>query len=321
MIRINQRAVRLAQYVLEHQEVLGTASHRLECGAWVLDFGIHVPGTWEAAEIFTRLTLGDLGKVNLGTWRLDDQHTFAGVELFISDPQVACLGSQIAGWQLGDGEFATIGSGPARAAAVVEHDPYMKMTSYRDTYVDDGVVLCIQDTRLPGDEVASAVAEACGVGPEKVYLAAAPSASVTGSVQVAARMLEQCCHKMYTHGFSVSRAAFCRGRAPAAPVVFDEVKAMGRINDALLYAAEAEFWLDADDDEIRRLAPCLVSKTSSPCYGTPFGKIFEESGRNFYAIDHEVHSVAVVRLHSLRTGMSFQEGEIHSGVIEESFLA
>ena len=39
------------------------------------------------------------------------------------------------------------------------------------------------------------VAEACKVKPEDVYLLVAPSACIVGSIQVAARMLEQVCHK------------------------------------------------------------------------------------------------------------------------------
>jgi methenyltetrahydromethanopterin cyclohydrolase len=320
VIQINKRAVRLAKEAIQEADTLNIAVHTLPSGATLLDFGVEVSGSWEAALIFSRLTLGDMGTLQLGRWELDDDYAFACVDLHISQPLIACLGSQIAGWQLGDGEFATIGSGPARSVAALEKDRYMQMTPYRDVGATE-VLLCLQDTRLPHDSIALEVAAACNVLPNQVYLAIAPSACITGSVQVAARMLEQCCHKMYGHAFDVAQVLHCRGRAPVAPVVLDEVKAMGRINDAILYAGEAEFWVDCSDEAIENVIERLVSKTSSPLYGVPFGTIFEQAGRNFYEIDHEVHSIAVIQIHNVRSGNSFRAGEIHREVIRESFLS
>ena len=319
MIHINKRVMKSINQAVEEREALDISYAEMPCGAHLLDFGITVKGTWESALLFTRLTIGDLGTVTLGRWELDENYSFSCIDLFVSHPLIACLGSQIAGWQLSDGEFATIGSGPARAVAAVASDPYLAMTPYRDTDAAD-VVLCIQDTRLPTDALALSVAQACGVTPEHVYIAIAPSACIVGSVQVAARMLEQCCHKMYEHGFAVSQIVHCRGRAPIAPVCNDEIIAMGRINDAILYGGEAEFWVDAADDALHTIADSLVSCSSSPEYGKSFGQIFTESGKNFYHIDHEVHSIAVIQLHSVRTGLSVRVGEINREVLKKSFL-
>lgn len=320
VIQINKRAVELAKVAIQEADALNIAVHTMPSGATLLDFGVEVPGSWDAGLLFSRLSLGDMGTMHLGRWQLDDDYAFACVDLQISQPLIACLASQIAGWQLGEGEFATIGSGPARAVAALEKDRYLQMTPYRDTGAVE-VLLCLQDTRLPQDAIALEVADACQVKPEQVYLAIAPSACITGSIQVAARMLEQCCHKMHGHGFDVAQVVHCRGRAPVAPVVSDEVKAMGRINDALLYAGEAEFWVDSTDKAIEHVISHLVSKTSSPFYGVPFSRIFEQAGRNFYAIDHEVHAIAVIQLHNIRTGNSFRAGEINREVIRESFLS
>jgi hypothetical protein len=63
-------------------------------------------------------------------------------------------------------------------------------------------------------------------------------------------MVEEVCHKMHEKGFDVSKVINARGRTPIAPLVLDEVKAIGRINDAILYGGDAEFWVDATDEEI-----------------------------------------------------------------------
>lgn len=315
---INQLAVKVVKEIILREEEIGVKVIKMKCGATLIDMGLHVKGSNEAGILFTRVTLGDMATINLGTWKLNDDYSFGSVELFVTEPLIACLGSQIAGWQLGTGEFATIGSGPARAQAAISTDYYLNMTPYRDR--NDEVVLCIQDIRYPDDAIALEVAKACKVLPEKVYLLIAPSASIAGGIQVSARMVEEVCHKMHAKGFDVSKVVNARGRTPIAPLVMDEVKAIGRINDAILYGGEAEFWVDATDEEISTVIEHLVSKTSSPYYPELFGVVFEKAGRDFYKIDHDFHSIAKLQIHNVRTGSSFVAGEINYDVIHESFL-
>jgi len=316
---LNKRAMRLVRELLGETDYFNVKAHTLANWATVIDMGAETAGSWRAAEYFTRITLGDLCSFNYGRWQHDAETSFAAVQLAVERPLIACLASQIAGWQLGEGEFATIGSGPARAVAAVEGDPYMEMTPYRESA--DEVVLCVQDSRRPTTEMAASVAENCGVNPEKVYLLLAPAACLVGSVQVSARILEQVCHKMWENGFDAAKVTNCRGSAPVAPIVKDEVKSMGRINDALLYGSETEFWVDAPDGEIKEIVGKLTSKDSSPQYGTPFEEIFEAAGRDFFHIDHQVHSIGRIRIHSVRTGTSFASGEYHHELIGKSFLS
>lgn len=315
---INQLAVKVVKEIISREEEIGVKVIKMKCGATLIDMGLHAKGSNEAGVLFTRVTLGDMATVNLGTWKLNDDYSFGSVELFVTEPLIACLGSQIAGWQLGTGEFATIGSGPARAQAVIPTDYYLNMTPYRDR--NDEVVLCIQDIRYPNDSIALEVAKECKVSPENVYLLIAPSASIVGGIQVSARMVEEVCHKMHAKGFDVSKVVNARGRTPIAPLVMDEVKAIGRINDAILYGGDAEFWVDATDEEIESVIDKLVSKTSSPYYPELFGVVFERAGRDFYKIDHDFHSIAKLQIHNVRTGKSFVAGEINYDVIQKSFL-
>jgi methenyltetrahydromethanopterin cyclohydrolase len=316
---INKLAVRLVKEIIDRDDELGVKVIKMNCGATLIDMGLKAKGSYQAGLLYTRVTLGDMAIANLGTWKLDENFSFGSIELFVTEPLVACLGSQIAGWQLGKGEFATIGSGPARAQGVIPTDFYLDMTPYRDH--NDEVVLCIQDIRYPDDSIALEVATACKVSPENVYLLLAPSASIVGSIQVTARMVEEVCHKMHAKGFEVSKVINARGVAPIAPLVNDEVKAIGRINDAILYGGEAEFWVDAADEEIAPVIEKLVSKTSSPYYPELFGDVFERAGRDFYKIDHDFHSIAKLQIHNVRTGKSFLAGEINYDVIRKSFLS
>lgn len=318
MISLNKMAMHVVEELLADPESLGCQVVKMNCGATLIDMGLNCRGSWKAALLFTRATIGDLGTVNLGRFHLNDQYTFASVELYIDKPLIACMGSQIAGWKLGEGEFATIGSGPARATAHVASDWYFEMTDYKDNY--DKAVLCIQDVRYPTDQVAEEIAAACHVKPEDTYLLIAPSNCVVSSVQVSARMLEQTCHKMFEKNFHAGQIVMARGSAPIAPIVKDEMKSMGRINDALIYGSEVEVWVDAEDAAIAKTIHQLAGKTSSPNYGELFQDVFEQAGRDFFYVDHDVHSLGRIQIHNINSGRAFSSGEINYKLLEKSFL-
>ncbi|MFW5855879.1 MAG: methenyltetrahydromethanopterin cyclohydrolase, partial [Bacillota bacterium] len=151
-----------------------------------------------------------------------------------------------------------------------------------------------------------------------IYLLVAPSASLVGSIQVAARSVEQTVHKMYEHDFDLDNICFARGLAPAAPVINDEVEAMGRINDALLYGGLSEFWVECSDKEIESVIDSLVSLTSESC-GQPFAKLFVEAEHDFFKMDKDIHAMARVKMHNLKTGNMFTAGKIHQDIIKKSY--
>lgn len=318
MVSTNKRAMKVVEEILENADALGCKVIKMDCGTTVIDMGLECKGSWSAGLLFTRACIGDLGEVSLGTFKLNDRYSFASVNLFIDQPLIACLGSQIAGWKLGEGEFATIGTGPARGIAKVESDWYFEMTDYSDSY--DKAVLCLQDVKLPSEAIALEVAKACHLKPEDVYILISPSTCVVASVQVSARMLEQTCHKMFEKHFDPAQIVMIRGSAPIAPIVKDEMKAMGRINDALIYGSEIEVWVDAEDKDIAKVIHQLAGKTSSPNYGDLFEAVFEEAGRDFFYVDHDVHSVGKIQIHNVNTGRAYSAGEINYDALERSFL-
>lgn len=319
MFSLTENVMGVISEILENPEAIGCKADRLGCGATVVDMGLNCKGSWKAALLFTRATLGDLAIVQLGDFKLNEHFSFAAVEVFIEQPMIACMASEIAGWSLGKGEYATIASGPARSQAVVESDHYIHMTPYRDR--SDKAVVCLQDVRYPTDALALEIAGACRVKPENVYILISDSTCIACSMQVSARIIEQSCHKMMRNGFSAEQIVMCRGRAPVAPVVKDELKTMGRINDALIYGSEAEFWVDARDEDIETIIHKMVGISSSPRYGERFEDVFDEAGRNFFNVEVDVHSIAKCQIHNVNTGKSFHAGEINYALLERSFLA
>lgn len=318
MVSLNKRAMRVVRKIMDEAEDLGCLVVKMDCGATIIDMGQECKGSWEAGLLFTRADIGDLGLVQYGTFKLDQHYTFTSIDMFIDQPLVACMASEIAGWKLGDGEFATIGSGPARALAHHPSDWYFEMTDYKDDWHE--AVICLQDVKYPTDATALEIARFCNVKPEDLYILTTPSTCLVASVQVSARMLEQNCHKMLEKHFPAGQVVHARGSAPIAPFCKDETKTMGRINDALIYGCEVELWVDATDEEIEKVIWQLVGVTSSPNYGDDFEKIFVDAGKDFFYIDHDVHSLAKVQIHNINSGKAFRAGEINYDVLRRSFL-
>jgi methenyltetrahydromethanopterin cyclohydrolase len=320
MISLNRRVMPLVRRLIEDDEALGCRYHRLANGAHLIDMGIAVPGGWEAARLFTLIDIAGLGSVDYRDFPLDDQLSTSAVEVFIDRVDLACLSCQIAGLSLGGGEFAAIGSGPARALAARRTDSTdhcFDLTTYRDA--GSPAVLGVQMPALPDDAFAARCAALCAVEPEDLYLLVHPSTALVGAVQVSARIVEQTINKMIRHGFDLSTIATARGYCAIAPLSDDELTAMGRINDCLLYGGASFFEVRASDEAIERIIPRLVT-ASSRDYGKLFKGLFIAADKDFYKMDLDIHSPAQVQIHNISTGRVFTAGGLRRDLLKQSFF-
>ena len=145
----------------------------------------------------------------------------------------------------------------------------------------------------------------------------APTASIAGCVQVAARSVETGLHKMETLGFDVRRVVSAVGTAPLPPVAKNDLRAIGRTNDCILYGGQARFTVRAGDAELQKLAE-QVPASASRDYGTPFYEIFQRYEGDFYKIDPLLFSPAEVWLTSTETGRTFHAGRLNPEVLNTS---
>ena len=307
--------------MIEHAEALGCRVVCMECGANIIDMGVHVKGSWDAGVLLAKIMMGNLANVTLGTFQLNENYSFASVNVYMENPDIACAASQLAGWEIAKGshEYAVIGSGPARAQAAMPGDRYIHQTTYRDSSTEHAII-CIQGTEYPGEEIALEISRACNVAPEHVYIVIAANTCVATSVQVSARVIEQTSHLLVDNGVSLSSIVMGRASAPIAPVVLDETKMMGRINDALIYGSEAEYWVDMEDAEIERVINHMVALSSHPRYGELYEEAFIRANRNFYEVEEAINTIAKIQMHNVRSGKSFCAGEINYNALERSFL-
>src|SRR5437667_335635 len=86
-----------------------------------------------------------------------------------------------------------------------------------------------------GLALAEWVSRKSGLACHQLTFAAAPTASLAGAVQIAARVVETGLHKMDVIGFDVTRVGSACGTAPLAPIARNDLRAIGRTNDCILY--------------------------------------------------------------------------------------
>jgi len=163
------------------------------------------------------------------------------------------------------------------------------------------------------------VAQDCGVKPEDLTIIFAPTQSLAGGTQIIARSLEVALHKVHELHFPLERVVDGMGAAPLCPPHPDFVTAMGRTNDAIIFAGEVQLFVTGPAGEARALASKLPSKASRD-YGRPFAEIFKAVKGDFYAIDPMLFSPAKITVTSLESGESFQSGEIDLSLLDASFV-
>jgi methenyltetrahydromethanopterin cyclohydrolase len=171
---------------------------------------------------------------------------------------------------------------------------------------------------LPPEYVCLDIAAKCGIAADHLTLCVAPTSSPAGTVQIVARSVETALHKLHELGFDLLRVEQGSGWAPLPPLVDDDLAAIGRTNDAILYGGFVELTVRGDDASLETIGPRVPSSASSD-FGRPFAEIFARYGGDFYKIDRQLFSPAVVTIHNRETGRRFSFGHAAPDVLAESF--
>ena len=315
MSQLNDRAQRLADYIATQAAALRIQAHQIQGGGRVLDCGIQAPGGLQAGLSLARVCMAGQAEVSLIPGEV------AGiacphVQVMTDSPVLACMASQYAGWQISVGKFFGMGSGPMRAAygkeELFDHIPGREQPS--------AAVGVIEARKLPDQAVFEHISSAVKLPAEKITLLVAPAASQAGNLQVVARSLETALHKLHELKFDLGQVVSGFGSAPLPPVARDELSAIGRTNDAILYGGRVVIWVQADDAQIAEIGP-KVPSASSPDYGAPFASIFERYDRDFYRIDPMLFSPAEIVFCNLKTGKSQAFGRTRHEIMHRSFFA
>ncbi len=183
----------------------------------------------------------------------------------------------------------------------------------------DAAVGVLETSQIPSEEVCRYLAEACGVEPAGLTLLVARTASQAGGVQIVARSVETALHKLHELEFDLGRVESGFGVAPLPPVAKDDLAAIGRTNDAILFGGDVTLWLRGDDASLQDIGP-LIPSSASPDYGEPFADVFLRYDGDFYKIDPHLFSPARITLANLDTGNSFAFGSLAPDIVRKSFF-
>jgi methenyltetrahydromethanopterin cyclohydrolase len=310
---LSDLATDIADGMAEHAALLRCEVHMLGNGARVIDCGVHVAGGYDAGVALSEICMGGLGNIALGPVAIGSE-SWPGLTVWTDHPMVSCMASQYAGWAISPEGFFAMGSGPLRAHARVEKELFGKL-GYAET-AEHGV-LVLEGRQLPTEAVAEWVAAKAKLSPSQLTFLVAPTASLAGGVQIAARVVETAMHKIERLHFDLSKIVSAVGFAPLPPVAKNDLRAIGRTNDCILYGGSVHFTVRASDEELAELAP-RVPASASRDYGTPFYDIFQRYNKDFYAIDPLLFSPAEVRLTSTESGRTFHAGQLNQDVLRAS---
>lgn len=312
---INERAWRLVDDMVANAAALRVVARTLPGGARMIDAGIETPGGYGAGLALARICMGDLGHIDYVPTVIGPD-MWPGVRVWTDHPAVSCMASQYAGWAIQVGKYFAMGSGPLRAHARVEKELFGRL-GYAEAARRG--VLVLETRAAPTDEVAAWVGQKAGLATSEIAFVAAPTASLAGGVQIAARILETGLHKMDTLGFDVNKIMSGIGVAPLPPVAKNDLRAIGRTNDCILYGGRARYTVNADDAELADLVPKIPAAASKD-YGTPFYQIFKRYDGDFYKIDPLLFSPAEVWLTSVQSGKTYHAGQLNPDVLRASLL-
>ncbi|MEO1205992.1 MAG: methenyltetrahydromethanopterin cyclohydrolase [Pseudomonadota bacterium] len=317
VVSINANAARIVDSIVANADSLRCSVSTGTHGEMLIDCGAGVIGGLELGRQLSEICMGGLGQIQIHANSGHDSWPLA-VTVTSTNPVIACLASQYAGWTIQDeaSGFFALGSGPARAASRVE--PLFEELQYADNA--GRAVLVIEGDKPPPPAVAQSVAEACGIQPTHLTILYAPTWSLAGGVQIAARVLEVSLHKAHALHFPLDDILDGYGTAPIAPPIPDFVKAMGRTNDAIIYGGRIGLYVKGTDEAAHGLAETLPS-SSSKGYGKPFADIFAEVEGDFYKIDATLFSPAVVQVTNVETGKTFNAGKMAPEIVTKSFSA
>lgn len=314
----NRMATELIDEALEFADELAIAADELDNGSTVLDFGISATGGIETGLLLTEIQTAGLATLSSSLGEVGGTPR-PFVDLSTDHPALALLCSQKAGWEVSvadesddadtDDRYEGLGSGPARALVAEEEE--FQQIGYVDAF--DFAVLAIESDRLPTEAVAEYVAEMCEVPVGSVFLPTFATASIAGSVTMAARAGELATFRAFELGYDPLDILSVSARAPVAPVAGDEETAIASTNDALAYGGQVHLTVESDAELFSELP-----STATDEYGTPFADIFESVDWDLYEVPEGVFAPAQVTV-DVVGGPTRTYGRTNEDLLTESF--
>ena len=249
-----------------------------------------------------------------------------GLLVQTSHPVIALIGSQKAirlTIKSQEGEKlkkrAYMVSGPFRAKSRLDKDLY-DLIDYSDD-ADESVIV-FESPMIHKENIMDQILSKCKLEPENTVAIFTPTNSVPGTVQIAARIIKTGVHILREQNFNPHYLKYAMGTTSLAPISKDDVQAMGRTNDSIIYGGRVYLTVDVPSNEepqmVELLNHCPSNVSSS--YGKPFYEMLKEVNFDFYKIDGKLFAPAIITINNLRTGNTFTAGEVNEDILWRSYF-
>ena len=285
--------------------------------------------SWMGGKLVGEICMGGLGSVEFTSYDLNG-HYLPAVNVHTSEPIISCMASQLAGWSVKvkkevekDGEikkkvvFQSLGSGPARAKS--KGEKLFDEINYSDE--SDCAVIVFETRKMPDEDVMAIVTGKCKVDASNTYAVCAPTACLTGSIQVAARIVETGIHKLHEIHFPLEVIKDGFGTTSIAPIAKDDFAAMGTTNDSIIAGGKTFYTIEVEKEKETELFDLLkkAPANTSSSYGKPFNEIFKEANYDFYKIDPGLFAPATYTVNNIKTGNTITLGQINHNLLKQSY--
>lgn len=287
VVTLNERTYSLLYKLKEAEQVEAFEFETPEGRVTLLDVGVKVKiSDKEIGKKVAKASMGGIGKV-----KISDK-----VEVEIPTcVAIATLSCQLAGWGIKIKNQLALGSGPARILAKKPEKIIREVGYYEES---DQAALILETDTLPSKEICGKILKETNA--DSLIIAAFKGHSLTGLINVLARIVEVGVFRLNRLGFNVEKIKSAQGEVPLSkPEIFST-------NEAIIYSGEVFFKVESWNPE---LTEKVVSK-SSKAYGKPFRQIFEEAGKDFYQIPPDIFAPAKVTIFDLEKVKEYQAGEV-----------
>jgi len=310
---VNHGSLEVIKEILDRKDELICRVKEMKSGTTLIDAGIECEGTIELGRLIGETCLGGLGAIRITRMIIGDLDLPA-VIVSVERPKIGTLASQYAGWRIRIGKKYALGSGPARALARVEKDLYAEI-GYQD--VSKKSVIVLETREMPDEGVTEYIAGKCGIAPSNLYCIVVPTSSIAGQVQIASRIVGVGLHKLHKNGFDLKRIRRGHGVSPIAPLVKDDNRAMGVINDCIRYGGRTFYHVRTDSDDLKEAVERIPASTSSQ-YGQFFYDLFKDAKFDFYRLDPLLFGPAEVTFNHIESGKIYNAGAVNHEILRRS---
>jgi methenyltetrahydromethanopterin cyclohydrolase len=321
-LSVNREAFKIVEQILSYPDLFSIKTTSLSNKATIIDAS---HGTYECGRLVGEICLGGLGSCQFTQISVKGVF-FPGLLVQTSHPVIALIGSQKATrltikTQVGEKKKKNsyMVSGPFRAIAKLDNELY-NLIDYSD---DPGKsVIVFEASKIPNESIMEQVFSKCKLEPENTVAIFTPTNSVPGIVQIAARVIKTGVHILREQKFNPHYLKYAMGTTTLAPISKDDIQAMGRTNDSIIYGGRVYLTVDVPSEEepqmVELLNKCPSNVSSS--YGKPFYEMLKEVDFDFYQIDGKLFAPAILTINNLRTGNTYTAGEVNDDILWRSYF-